>query len=136
MSGAMRARADEVLELTGLKPVRAERAGVLSHGQQQWLEIGMLLMQRPKLLLLDEPVAGLTRAERARTADLLRSVHDECAVLIIEHDMAVVRQLDSTVTVLHQGGVLVEGPLHVVQNDPRVIEVYLGKSELLEVVAR
>jgi urea transport system ATP-binding protein len=125
-------RVREVLELTGLETRAAERAGTLSHGQQQWLEIGMLLMQTPKLLLLDEPVAGLTRAERERTAELLRSVHHECAVLIVEHDMAFVRQLGSTVTVLHQGSVLVEGPMEMVQNDARVIEVYLGKSDAFE----
>jgi urea transport system ATP-binding protein len=92
----------------------------------------MLLMQQPKLLLLDEPVAGLTRAERDRTAELLRSIHRHCAVLIVEHDMAFVRQFGSTVTVLHQGKVLVEGPMRTVQNDARVIEVYLGKSEMSE----
>ncbi len=127
--GAVRQRVEEVLELTGLNARVDDRAGVLSHGQQQWLEIGMLLMQSPKLLLLDEPVAGLTRAERERTAELLRSVHRDCAVLIVEHDMAFVRQLGSMVTVLHQGSVLVEGPMEVVQNDARVIEVYLGKTE-------
>jgi urea transport system ATP-binding protein len=129
---SIRGRIDEVLELTGLQSHAARRAGVLSHGQQQWLEIGMLLMQDPKLLLLDEPVAGLTRAERERTADLLRNIHTHCAVLIVEHDMAFVRQFESTVTVLHQGKVLVEGPMHTVQNDARVIEVYLGKPEAPE----
>jgi urea transport system ATP-binding protein len=128
-AGVVRERVEEVLDLTGLVARADDRAGVLSHGQQQWLEIGMLLMHDPKLLLLDEPVAGLTRAERERTADLLRSVHRECAVLIVEHDMAFVRQLESTVTVLHQGSVLVEGPMELVQNDARVIEVYLGKSD-------
>ena len=86
----------------------------------------MLLMQDPKLLLLDEPVAGLTRAERQRTADLLRRIGSRCAILVVEHDMAFVRQLGGTVTVLHQGRVLVEGPLAEVQVDPRVIKVYLG----------
>lgn len=122
-------RVDQVLEMTGLRVRADERAGTLSHGEQQWLEIGMLLMRSPKLLLLDEPVAGLTRAERERTADLLRSIQPHCAVLIVEHDMAFVRQFDATVTVLHQGKVLVEGTMDLVQNDPRVIEVYLGKSE-------
>ncbi|MBV9581795.1 MAG: urea ABC transporter ATP-binding protein UrtD [Chloroflexi bacterium] len=133
--GAIGERVAEVLELTGLGARAGERAGTLSHGQQQWLEIGMLLMHTPKLLLLDEPVAGLTRAERERTADLLRSIHHDCAVLIVEHDMAFVRQLGSTVTVLHQGSVLVEGPMETVQNDARVIEVYLGKSDATERVA-
>jgi urea transport system ATP-binding protein len=93
----------------------------------------MLLVQQPKLLLLDEPVAGLTRAERDRTAELLRAVQSRAAVLIIEHDMAFVRQFGSTVTVLHQGKVLVEGPMQLVGSDPRVIEVYLGKSESADV---
>jgi urea transport system ATP-binding protein len=129
---SIRKRIDEVLELTGLQSLAARRAGILSHGQQQWLEIGMLLMQEPKLLLLDEPVAGLTRAERERSAELLHSIHRDCAVLIVEHDMAFVRQFASTVTVLHQGRVLVEGPMRTVQNDPRVIEVYLGKADTSE----
>ena len=88
----------------------------------------MLLMQAPKLMLLDEPVAGLTRAERDRTSALLHSVQERCAILIVEHDMAFVRQFDATVTVLHQGRVLVEGPMGTVQNDERVIEVYLGRA--------
>jgi urea transport system ATP-binding protein len=133
-TAAVRQRVNEVLELTSLEARAADRAGVLSHGQQQWLEIGMLLVQQPKLLLLDEPVAGLTRAERDRTAELLRSVQSHSAVLIVEHDMAFVRQFGSTVTVLHQGKVLVEGPMQMVGSDPRVIEVYLGKSEPVDPV--
>lgn len=128
-----RQRMLEVLELTQLVGDADTRAGVLSHGQQQWLEIGMLLMQSPKLMLLDEPVAGLTRAERERTRRLLQRVQDRCAILIVEHDMAFVRQFDATVTVLHQGRVLVEGPMRTVQTDERVIEVYLGKLEDAEV---
>ncbi|HLY63975.1 MAG TPA: urea ABC transporter ATP-binding protein UrtD [Chloroflexota bacterium] len=124
----------EVLEITGLGLQAQERAGVLSHGQQQWLEIGMLLMHSPKLLLLDEPVAGLTRAERDRTSALLHAIRGSatatgCAILIVEHDMAFVRQFEATVTVLHQGRVLVEGPMATVQADERVIEVYLGRIE-------
>ena len=126
-SSTVRERVAEVLDVTGLAAHRTETAGRLSHGQQQWLEIGMLLMQDPKLLLLDEPVAGLTRAERQRTADLLRRIGSGCAILVVEHDMAFVRQLGGTVTVLHQGRVLVEGPLAEVQADPRVIKVYLGQ---------
>jgi urea transport system ATP-binding protein len=118
---------EEMLEVTQLQAQAGTRAGVLSHGQQQWLEIGMLLMQSPKLMLLDEPVAGLTRAERDRTSALLRRVQERCAILIVEHDMAFVRQFEATVTVLHQGRVLVEGPLRSVQKDERVVEVYLGK---------
>jgi urea transport system ATP-binding protein len=125
----IRDRVAEVLAITGLEAQADTRASVLSHGQQQWLEIGMLLMDRPKLLLLDEPVAGLTRAERDRTSALLHSIAAECAILIVEHDMAFVRQFDATVTVLHQGRVLVEGPMSEVENDDRVIEVYLGRTE-------
>jgi urea transport system ATP-binding protein len=88
-------------------------------------------MQAPKLMLLDEPVAGLTRAERDRTSALLKNVQERCAILIVEHDMAFVRQFDATVTVLHQGRVLVEGPMHSVQKDERVIEVYLGRIDEL-----
>ncbi|HEX6513196.1 MAG TPA: ATP-binding cassette domain-containing protein, partial [Chloroflexota bacterium] len=124
----IRDRLEEVLDITGLGPHAQVKAGLLSHGQQQWLEIGMLLMPRPKLLLLDEPVAGLTRAERDRTSDLLHSIRDGCAILIVEHDMAFVRQFDAVVTVLHQGRVLVEGPMSAVQEDERVIEVYLGRA--------
>ncbi|HLG72705.1 MAG TPA: urea ABC transporter ATP-binding protein UrtD [Chloroflexota bacterium] len=124
----VRERLAEVIEVIGLAPQSRIKAGVLSHGQQQWLEIGMLLMLRPKLLLLDEPVAGLTRAERDRTSELLHSIRDGCAILIVEHDMAFVRQFNATVTVLHQGRVLVEGPMETVQQDERVIEVYLGRA--------
>lgn len=131
-SAAVGAHIDEVLELTQLTADVRTRAGVLSHGQQQWLEIGMLLMQSPKLMLLDEPVAGLTRAERDRTSVLLKQVQERCAILIVEHDMAFVRQFEATVTVLHQGRVLVEGPMRTVQQDERVIEVYLGKLDEAE----
>ncbi len=102
-------------------------AGSLSHGQKQWLEIGMLLMQEPDLLLVDEPVAGMTDAETAATADLLREVARTRSVVVVEHDMEFVRSLGCRVTVLHEGSVLAEGSLEAVQNDPRVIEVYLGR---------
>ncbi|HEY8691356.1 MAG TPA: urea ABC transporter ATP-binding protein UrtD [Chloroflexota bacterium] len=125
----IRDKVSDVTDLTGLATRQHHKAGELSHGQQQWLEIGMLLMQDPKLLLLDEPVAGLTRAERDRTSDLLHQVKERCAILIVEHDMAFVRLFDATVTVLHQGRVLVEGPMTAVQNDERVIDVYLGRTE-------
>jgi len=124
----LRNRVAEVLDTIGLGRQADTKAGILSHGQQQWLEIGMLLMLRPKLLLLDEPVAGLTRAERDRTSELLHAVRESCAILIVEHDMAFVRQFDATVTVLHQGQVLVEGPMQAVQQDERVIDVYLGRA--------
>jgi urea transport system ATP-binding protein len=118
----------ETLERVGLNHRRQARAGTLAHGEKQWLEIGMLLVQAPKLLLLDEPVAGMTRRERDRTGELLREIARERAVLVVEHDMAFVRQFATTVTVLHLGKVLCEGPMDDVQADPRVIEVYLGPS--------
>jgi urea transport system ATP-binding protein len=103
-------------------------AGQLSHGEKQWLEIGMLLTQKPRLLLLDEPVAGMTHRERERTGELLQSIRGECSVLVVEHDMVFVRQFASKVTVLHMGQMLCEGPVEAVQNDSRVIEVYLGRG--------
>jgi urea transport system ATP-binding protein len=107
--------------------MRPERqAGLLSHGQKQWLEIGMLLMQDPKLLLLDEPVAGMTDDETARTGELFKSLAGKHSLVVVEHDMAFIEQLGGKVTVLHEGSVLAEGDLATVQNDQRVIEVYLG----------
>ena len=102
-------------------------AGLLSHGQKQWLEIGMLLLQEPRLLLIDEPVAGMTRGEIERTAQLLQSLAGERSVVVVEHDMEFVRSIARQVTVLHQGHVLAEGTMAQVQADPRVIEVYLGE---------
>ena len=102
------------------------RAGALSHGEKQWLEIGMVMAQEPELLLVDEPVAGMTEEETARTGELLESIATERSVLVIEHDMDFVRRIARTVTVLHQGTVLCEGPVEQVQSDPRVLEVYLG----------
>jgi urea transport system ATP-binding protein len=102
-------------------------AGLLSHGQKQWLEIGMLLVQEPRLLLLDEPVAGMTDDETMRTAELFVSLAGKHSLVVVEHDMAFVSQLGGLVTVLHEGSVLTEGPLSMVQEDPRVIEVYLGR---------
>jgi len=124
---AQRARIDEVLAITALASERDRIAGALSHGQKQWLEIGMLLMQEPELLLVDEPVAGMTDAETGQTAALLRDIAGTRSVVVVEHDMEFVRALDCRVTVLHEGAVLSEGPLQTVQDDPRVIEVYLGR---------
>ncbi|MBK1719884.1 urea ABC transporter ATP-binding protein UrtD [Thiocystis violacea] len=121
-----RERIDEVLETIGLQDQRDQRAGALSHGQKQWLEIGMLLMQNPYLLLVDEPVAGMTHQEMDRTAELLRSLAGKHSVVVVEHDMDFVRSIADKVTVLHQGSVLAEGSMDEVRNDPRVIEVYLG----------
>ncbi len=126
MTAAERERIDEVLSTTGLMPFRHSIAGTLSHGQKQWLEIGMLLMQDPELLLVDEPVAGMTPQETERTAELLLSLAGRHSVIVVEHDMEFVRSIASRVTVLHEGRVLAEGDMDVVQNDPRVIEVYLG----------
>jgi urea transport system ATP-binding protein len=102
-------------------------AGELSHGQKQWLEIGMLLMQEPKLLLLDEPVAGMSDEETERTAELFLSLAGKHSLVVVEHDMQFIARIARKVTVLHEGSVLAEGPLDQVQNDPRVIEVYLGR---------
>ena len=121
-------RIDEALDLAGLAASRGRKAGELSHGQKQWLEIGMLLMQDPDLLLVDEPVAGMTDAETEQTAALLRGIAERRhSVVVVEHDMEFVRALDTRVTVLHEGSVLAEGSIDTVQNDDRVIEVYLGR---------
>ncbi len=120
-------RIDETLQMIGLKALYARPAGVLSHGQKQWLEIGMLLMQNPKLLLVDEPVAGMTHQEMDRTGELLTSLAGERSVVVVEHDMDFVRSIARTVTVLHQGSVLAEGTMDQVQNNSKVIEVYLGE---------
>jgi len=119
-------RIAEVLQTTGLMPQQAMPAGALSHGQKQWLEIGMLLMQEPELLLVDEPVAGMTPQETERTAELLLSLAGRHSVVVVEHDMDFVRSIASTVTVLHEGRVIAEGDMETVQNDPQVVEVYLG----------
>ncbi|MCG8695258.1 MAG: urea ABC transporter ATP-binding protein UrtD [Minwuiales bacterium] len=127
LSGEQSGRIDEVLQITALEPHRDELAGGLSHGQKQWLEIGMLLMQDPELLLVDEPAAGMTDAETMRTADLLKDIARDHTVVVVEHDMAFVRALDVKVTVLHEGAVLAEGSLESVQNNQDVIDVYLGR---------
>ncbi|MEO0624147.1 MAG: urea ABC transporter ATP-binding protein UrtD [Pseudomonadota bacterium] len=116
-----------VLERVRLTARRHNLAGDLSHGQKQWLEIGMLLAQDPKVLLIDEPAAGMTDAETMETAELLREIAGDHSVMVVEHDMEFVRALDVRVTVLHEGSVLAEGPLEHVSADPRVVEVYLGR---------
>jgi urea transport system ATP-binding protein len=121
------ARIDRILETVRLTDHRDRYAADLSHGQKQWLEIGMLLAQDPKLLLVDEPVAGMTDSETAQTAILLKAIARDHSVIVVEHDMAFVRELGVKVTVLHEGSVLAEGPLEMVSADPRVIEVYLGR---------
>jgi len=126
LSSEQRKRIDEVLDIIGLTEQRESIAKILAHGQKQWLEIGMLLMQNPELLLVDEPVAGMTPHEIERTAELLLSLAGEHSVVVVEHDMAFVRSIARRVTVLHEGSVIAEGDMDKVQNDPKVIEVYLG----------
>jgi len=120
-------RIDAILSTVRLTEHRARLAADLSHGQKQWLEIGMLLAQDPKLLLVDEPVAGMTDAETAETAHLLKEIAREHSVVVVEHDMAFVRDLGCKVTVLHEGSVLAEGSIDAVSANERVIEVYLGR---------
>ena len=122
-----RRRAEAILDLVGLARARDRVAGGLSHGQKQWLEIGMLLAQDPLLLLVDEPVAGMTDAETAQTAALLREINRAHSIVVVEHDMEFVRALGVRVTVLHEGSVLSEGSIDHVSGDPRVVEVYLGR---------
>jgi len=123
---AQHKRINEVLEITGLTRHRDVLGRTLAHGQKQWLEIGMLLMQDPELLLVDEPVAGMTPHEIDRTAELLRSLAGDHSIMVIEHDMSFVRSIARRVIVLHEGRVLAEGDMEKVQKDPKVIEVYLG----------
>lgn len=123
---AVKARIKEVAETIFLETLLDEKAAYLSHGQKQWLEIGMLLIQDPELLMLDEPVAGMSVAERKKTAELLNKIIRDRSVIVIEHDMGFVEDIATRVTVLHQGKTLSEGSMERVQNDPKVIEVYLG----------
>jgi len=127
LSGEERDRIGATLALIGLKESSERVAGLLSHGQKQWLEIGMLLMQEPKLLLLDEPVAGMSDQETERTAELFLSLAGTHSLVVVEHDMAFIETIARKVTVLHEGAVLAEGPMDQVKNDPRVVEVYLGR---------
>jgi urea transport system ATP-binding protein len=117
----------KILETCRLSEFADKPAGVLAHGQKQWLEIGMLLAQKPRLLLLDEPVAGMTREERNETGEVLQLVARDHTVIVVEHDMDFLRRFASKVTVMHEGRVLREGPVAAIQADPRVQEVYLGK---------
>lgn len=123
---AAREEIEEVMETVGLSGFGARQAGTLAHGQKQWLELGMLVMQRPKLLLVDEPVAGMTQQEIEHTGELLASLAGDCTVIVIEHDMEFVQSIARRVSVLHEGRVLAEGSMETVQNNPEVIEVYLG----------
>jgi urea transport system ATP-binding protein len=126
-NGETMARIDRILDTVRLAAVRARLAGSLSHGQKQWLEIGMLLAQDPKLLLVDEPAAGMTDAETQQTAELLKDINRNHTIIVVEHDMAFVRELGVKVTVLHEGAVIAEGSIDQVSENERVIEVYLGR---------
>ena len=127
LDSAQRDKIAATLELVQLTNAADRYAGLLSHGQKQWLEIGMLLMQEPQLLLLDEPVAGMTDEETERTAELCNTLAGQHSLVVVEHDMDFVTRIARKVTVLHEGSVLAEGAMDTVQNDPRVIEVYLGR---------
>jgi urea transport system ATP-binding protein len=126
-STAQQDRINQILDIIRLGNARSRVAGSLSHGQKQWLEIGMLLAQEPKLLLVDEPVAGMTDAETMQTAGLLKEINRDKTVIVVEHDMAFVRELGVKVTCLHEGSVLAEGSIDQVSADDRVVEVYLGR---------
>jgi urea transport system ATP-binding protein len=129
LPGTVRDEVQRLLDYVGLAPYAKVQAGSLSHGQKQWLAIAMLVAQSPQVLLLDEPVAGLTDEETVRTAELVKSLAGDHTVVVIEHDMEFIRDLNAPVTVLHQGSVLTEGSLDAVQNDRKVIEVYLGQAD-------
>jgi urea transport system ATP-binding protein len=120
-------RIDSILQIVRLSPLRKRIAGSLSHGQKQWLEIGMLLAQEPKLLLVDEPVAGMSDAETRQTAELLKEINRDRTVIVVEHDMTFVRDLGVKVTCLHEGTAIAEGSIDQVSTNQRVIEVYLGR---------
>lgn len=129
-TAAEREKITVTLETIGLKDRAQARAGALSHGQKQWLEIGMVILQDPALLLVDEPVAGMTDKETEQTGILLQSLTEHHAIVVIEHDMEFVRQIARTVTVLHEGTVICEGPVETVQADERVREIYLGRQKV------
>jgi urea transport system ATP-binding protein len=132
LNGEQKARLEEVLETTGLTPRSRLVAGELSHGEKQWLEIGMLLMQDPDVLLLDEPAAGMTDHETEKMGHMLHSIAHKHSILVVEHDMEFVRQFAHTVTVMHEGRILCEGSMDEVQSNPQVAEVYLGRRVAAE----
>ncbi|EDM72098.1 ABC transporter, nucleotide binding/ATPase protein [Roseobacter sp. AzwK-3b] len=130
MSRADRKRIDEVIDLTGLGAVLDTLAGDLSHGQMQWLELGMLITQQSKVILLDEPTAGMTQGETSKTADIILRLKGTHTILVVEHDMAFVRKIAEKVTVMHLGKLLAEGPMHAIEADPAVRDAYLGSGGL------
>lgn len=127
LSSTQKDKIEETMKLIGLKDLYNSQAGILSHGQKQWLEIGMLIMQEPKLLLVDEPVAGMTPQEVEKTAEILTTLSKENAVVVVEHDMEFIRSIAKKVTVLHEGSVLAEGSMDAIQNNEQVRKVYLGE---------
>jgi urea transport system ATP-binding protein len=127
---------DEILQMIGLSHKAHQRAAILAHGEKQWLELGMLMAQDPELLLVDEPVAGMTPRESERTGELLLAMARKHTLLVIDHDMTFVRQIASKVTVLHEGRLLSQGTIQEVQRNPRVIEVYLGQGREDDVADR
>ena len=127
LSSEQKDKIEETMKLIGLKELYNQDAGILSHGQKQWLEIGMLIMQEPKLLLVDEPVAGMTPQEVENTAEILTNLAKENAVVVVEHDMEFIRSIAKKVTVLHEGSVLAEGSMDAIQNNEKVRKVYLGE---------
>lgn len=127
LSSIQKDKIEETMKLIGLKELYNSQAGILSHGQKQWLEIGMLIMQEPKLLLVDEPVAGMTPQEVEKTAEILTTLSKENAVVVVEHDMEFIRSIAKKVTVLHEGSVLAEGSMDAIQNNEQVRKVYLGE---------
>ncbi|MFZ5988958.1 MAG: urea ABC transporter ATP-binding protein UrtD [Bacillota bacterium] len=129
LTSMQRQKIDETLETMGLINKKQSTARTLSHGEKQWLEIGMLLLQEPDLLLLDEPVAGMGKAETEKTGNLLKDIARFCSVIVVEHDMEFVRNFASRVTVLHEGRILCEGTMDQIRKDQRVIDVYLGRGE-------
>lgn len=129
LTGEQMERIEYVLKTIGLYDKRYRTPAALSHGEKQWLEIGMLLVQQPEIMLLDEPVAGMGKMETEKTGELLNEISKKCSVVVVEHDMEFVREFASTVTVLHEGALLDEGKMEKVQKNPKVIEVYLGRGE-------
>ncbi|MEV9601900.1 urea ABC transporter ATP-binding protein UrtD [Aliarcobacter butzleri] len=127
LSSTQKDKIEETMKLIGLKELYNSQAGILSHGQKQWLEIGMLIMQEPKLLLVDEPVAGMTPQEVEKTAEILTTLSKENSVVVVEHDMEFIRSIAKKVTVLHEGSVLAEGSMDAIQNNEQVRRVYLGE---------